>query len=184
MPKIDPHQSWLPLEARAAAEPNARRRGLLIQVRNHMEQEIKGQIDLLMETLTAHPVYHFWGNAPVVLEGQDAVRNFYLGMFARGGQQFEVVVERIVVDDDTVITEGQVKQVQTGASLLATHGRDTIDGQPLAPDDLVLTTTQLVTVWPADAEGKLIGEDIYFGHEPLRNAEIIHSSDLPDYYRI
>lgn len=60
MPKIDPHQSWLPLEARAAAEPDPHRRSLLTHVRDHMEHEIKGNLDALMETLCASPVYHFW----------------------------------------------------------------------------------------------------------------------------
>ena len=67
MPKIDPHRSWLALAARASQEPNPRRRGLLLKVRDHMESEIKGQLEPLMATLTADPVYHFWGNAPSVL---------------------------------------------------------------------------------------------------------------------
>jgi hypothetical protein len=181
VPRIDPHRSWLPLEARAAAEPNSRRRGLLLQVRDHMEHEIKGQLEPLMATLTATPVYHFWGASPFVLEGRDVVETFYRDMIARGGQQFEVVVERIVVDDDAVITEGQVKQVQRGAALLA-MGVESLGGEPVSEDDLILTTAQLVTVWPADADGRLIGEDIYFGHDPLRYAERIQRADLPDYF--
>ena len=50
-------------------------------------------------------------------------------------------------------------------------------------DDLILTTTQLITVWPAAADGRLFGEDIYFGHNPFRNAERISAADLPDYYQ-
>jgi len=183
MSKIEPHNSWLPLEARAAQETNPRRKGLLTEVRNHMEYEIKGQLEPLMGTLTGAPVYHFWGNQPSVLEGYDAVKGFYTDMMARGGQQFEVVVERIVVDDDAVITEGQVKQVYKGEMLLA-MGMQEINGEPLAPEDLVLTRAQLVTVWPADSDGKLIGEDIYFGHDPFMHAEKITKQDLPDYYQI
>ncbi len=183
MPKIDPHKSWLPLAARAATEPDARRRGLLLKVRDHMEHEIKGELDPLMATLTASPIYHFWGNAPGVLEGRDVIRGFYSDMMARGGQQFEVVVDRIVVDDDAVITEGQVKQVYKGSTLLA-MGMQELAGAPIAPDDLIMTTAQLVTVWPADADGLLIGEDIYFGHDPFRNAERIRREDLPDYYTL
>jgi hypothetical protein len=91
------------------------------------------------------------------------------------------VVDRIVVDDDAVITEGQVKQVYKGDALLA-MGLKELDGAPIAPDDLIMTTAQLVTVWPADADGLLIGEDIYFGHDPFRNAERIRREDLPEYY--
>ncbi|MEQ8859055.1 MAG: nuclear transport factor 2 family protein [Pseudomonadales bacterium] len=183
MAKIDPHRSWLPLEARAGQEPDARRRGLLLQVRNHMEHEIRGDLEPLMATLTDSPIYHFWGGAPSVLDGADAVRSFYRDMIERGGQQFEVVVQRIVVDATGVVTEGQVKQVYRGSALLA-MGLKEVAGAPLAADDLLLTTTQLVTVWPADADGRLIGEDIYFGHDPFRNAERIRPEDLPEYYRL
>ncbi len=183
MAKINPHQSWLALEERAAAETNPRRKQLLTEVRNHMEYEITGQLDALMGTLTAAPIYHFWGSEPSVLEGFDAVRGFYQDMFARGGQQFEVVVERIVVDDDAVITEGQVKIVHKGETLLA-MGRHELDGEPLQASDLLLTTAQLVTVWPADADGKLIGEDIYFGHDAFLRAEKISRDDLHDYFEL
>jgi len=183
MAKINPHHSWLPLEARAAEESNARRKGLLTEVRNHMEYEIKGQLEPLMGTLTASPVYHFWGSQPSVLEGYDAVKAFYTDMMTRGGQQFEVVVERIVVDDGAVITEGQVKQVYKGEALIA-MGMSELNGQPVSAGDLVLTTTQLVTVWPADSQGKLVGEDIYFGHDPFLRAEKITPADLPDYYQL
>lgn len=183
MARINPHDSWLPIEQRAAAETNPRHKKLLTEVRNHMEYEITGQLDALMGTLTASPIYHFWGGEPAVIEGFDAVRGFYEDMMSRGGQQFEVVVERIVVDDDAVITEGKVKIVHKGETLLA-MGKNELDGEPLDPKDLLLTTAQLVTVWPADADGKLIGEDIYFGHDPFLHAEKISEADLPDYYRL
>jgi len=98
-------------------------------------------------------------------------------------QQFEVVVERIVVDDGAVITEGQVKQVQRGATLLA-MGVGELAGAPVSESDLFLTTAQLVTVWPSDPDGKLVGEDIYFGHDPFKNVERITRADLPDYYQL
>ena len=117
---INPHHSWLALEERAAAEQNPRRKALVTAVRDHMEHEIKGELDPLMDTLTTHPIYHFWGQAePSVIEGREQVRAFYSGMFATGGQQFEVVVDKVVVSDNHVITEGQVKQVHRGASLAA-----------------------------------------------------------------
>jgi hypothetical protein len=148
-----------------------------------VEYEIKGLLDPLMGTLTASPVYHFWGSEPSVLEGHEAVRAFYSDMIARGGNQFEVVVDRIVVDDDAVITEGQVKQVYQGEALIA-MGMAELNGEPLANGELVLTTAQLITVWPGDPDGKLIGEDIYFGHDPFRRAEKISPEDLPGYYRL
>ena len=82
-------------------------------------------------------------------------------MFATGGEQFEVVVERIIVDDVGVITEGQVKQVYTSESL-RNMGLTSESIGGLEDHNLWLSNTQLVTVWPADPEAKLVGEDIYF----------------------
>ncbi len=183
MPLIEPYDSWLALEARAATETNPRYKALLTQVRDHMEYEIKGDLEPLMATLTAAPIYHFWGNAPNVIEGFEAVEAFYTGMIATGTQQFEVVVERIVVDDNTVITEGRVKQVYQGGGLLR-MGLTSANDVELAEAGLYLTDTQLITVWPADPDGKLLGEDIYFGQDPFTTLTAIDQADLPDYYRL
>jgi hypothetical protein len=184
MPKIEPHASWLPLEERAKREAEPRVRALLRAVRDHMEHEIRGDLELLMATLTAEPVYHFWNPAgSFKLEGAAAVRGFYTSMIAAGGNQFEVVVEKIVADRDNVITEGQVKQVQTGTALIAA-GRKEVGGAAVKPDELFLTRAQLVTVWPGAADGKLVGEDIYFGEDALASAVRITRADLPAYHRL
>lgn len=181
---IDPHHSWLSLEAAAAQESSPRRKALITEVRNHMEHEIKGQLDPLMDTLTANPIYHFWGSGePSVIEGRDAVRAFYAGMFQTGGQQFEVVVDKVVASDDHVITEGQVKQVYKGEALLA-MGVAKVGDADVQGGDLWLGDAQLVTLWPADADGKLIGEDIYFGASPFANLRKIEPSDLPPYFQL
>jgi hypothetical protein len=103
-------------------------------------------------------------------------------MIAAGGNQFEIVIKRIVADATSVITEGQVKQVYTGKELSA-MGRTDVHDAPIGNADLYLTTTQLITVWPSDPVGKLIGEDIYFGEPPLTHLEKITRADLPRGYR-
>jgi hypothetical protein len=181
MPKIDPHASWAPLHAKATAETHPRRKALLQEVGDHMEAEICGRIEPLMATLTAEPIYHFWGNMVMVLEGYAAVEEFYRNMIAGGGNQFQVITDNIIAGDDHVVTEGQVKQCYTGKELKA-MGRTEVNDEPLADDQLFVTTAQLVTVWPGDPDNKLIGEDIYFGSDPFGNIERIEASDLPDYY--
>lgn len=184
MYKINPHHSWLALEARAAAIEHPRHRALVLEVRDHMEHEIKGNLDALMATLTAEPTYHFWGGAQqMVLNGRAAVEGFYQNMIAAGGNQFEVVVEKIVVDDDAVITEGRVKQVSTGSSVLAA-GVSQVKGRDVGDTDLFLSNAQLITVWPADPDGKLIGEDIYFGEDAMSTLVPITAADLPPYHRL
>ena len=181
--QIDPHQSWLALEARAEQESNDLHRALLIGVRDHMEHEIRGDLEPLMATLVPEPVYHFWSENPFVLEGHAAVRGFYENMFAMGGNQFQVIVDRILVDDGGVVTEGQVKQVYRGAQIVA-MGMNELQGTAIVEDDLILATTQLITVWPAGDGAKLVGEDIYLAHSPLRNAQRIRKDALPAYYRL
>jgi hypothetical protein len=182
MPKIDPNASWGPLHAQAEQETDPRRKKLLQAVGDHMQAEICGRLDPLMDTLTAEPIYHFWGTNIMVLEGREAVTGFYSQMIAGGGNQFEVVVDNIIAGADHIVTEGQVKQCYTGKELLG-MGMTEVNGERIASHDLFVTTTQLVTVWPGDAEGKLIGEDIYFGSDPFANIERIEAGDLPDYYQ-
>lgn len=184
MTKIKPFDSWLPLEARAKSETNPRIRTLVRAVRDHMEHEIRGNMKELMATLTTEPVYHFWNPAgPFKLEGRAAVEGFYQNLIAAGGNQFEVVVEKIVASEDCVITEGKVKQVQKGSALLAAGIRE-VQGKAVREDELFLSCAQLVTLWPADANGKLVGEDIYFGENALATAVRIDRKDLPAGYRL
>ena len=101
MTKYDPHTSWLALQDKAAATNNATHKALLTEVAKHMEAEIKGQLEPLMATLQPEPIYHFWqiGGQKMILEGYDAVAGFYSNMFTTGGQQFQVICDKIIVDD-------------------------------------------------------------------------------------
>ena len=137
MPKINPHQSWLALEARLETESDPRVSTLIREVRDHMEFEIKGDLEPLMNTLTAEPVYHFYAQG-MVLEGRQAVQDFYSNMIAGGGNQFEVVVENVIADTGRVVTEGKVKQVYTGKEL-KNMGMAELEGEAVADDDLYLT---------------------------------------------
>jgi len=182
---FDPHASWLPLRERAANTDNPRHKKLLEEVANHMEAEINGRLEPLMATLTAQPVYHFWrvGLQNMVLEGYDAVAGFYSNMFTTGGEQFHVVLDRIIVDDGGVITEGQVRQVYKSADLSA-MGLTEVNGEAIGNHELWISNAQLITVWPADPDAKLVGEDIYFGEDPFTTLKPFERTELPDYYKL
>lgn len=183
--RFDPHASWLPLRERAAVTDNPRHKQLLEEVANHMEAEINGRLEPLMATLTAEPVYHFWRVGPenMVLRGYDAVAGFYSNMFTTGGEQFQVVLDRIIVDDGGVITEGQVRQVYKAQDLKA-MGLNEVNGEAIDSHELWLSNAQLITVWPADPEAKLVGEDIYFGEDPMSTLQPIKREELPAYYKL
>jgi len=165
--RFDPDRSWAPLERRIETESDPRCRQALEQVRDHMRTEIGGDLEGLMATLVDDPNYHLWG-LPVEAgpKGRAAVEAFYTQMIAGGGHRFEFAIERIVVDHDAVVTEGTMRQRIPGAAIAAS-GVEQVDGAPLDPEADYLSETQILTVWPIAADGRIMGEDIYFGSPPL-----------------
>jgi hypothetical protein len=166
-PQFDPEQSWKPLEARIAREKDPRCKALLEQVRDHMRTEIRGELEGLMATLVDDPQYHLWG-LPVEAgpKGRAAVERFYADMIAAGGNHFQFHIDRIVVDHDAVVTEGTMRQAMPGSALTAS-GVEAVDGEPVDAEARYMTMMQIITVWPAAEDGRLIGEDIYMGSPPM-----------------
>jgi limonene-1,2-epoxide hydrolase len=132
-----------------------------------MCSEIQGRFDELMETLTAEPQYHLWGfgeeNGP---KGRQAVAAFYRNMIASGGNRFQLDIRRIVVDEDSVVTEGAMIQRVSGA-VVAASGVKEVEGEAVDASAEYLTEWQILTVWPSDGKGKLLGEDVYTGSPPM-----------------
>jgi limonene-1,2-epoxide hydrolase len=160
--KFDPDSTWAPLEERIAREKNPRLRQLLQQVRDHMQTEIQGDLEALMNTLSDEPNYHFWGVEMDAPKGRAAVRVFYDQMISTGGNRFHFRIHRVVVDEDSVVTEGTMRQRVPGAAVTA-FGIEEVEGRAVEPEADYLAESQILTVWPADAEGRILGEDIYFG---------------------
>lgn len=166
-PPFDPERTWQALEERLKTETDPRRRLLLEGVRDHMRTEIRGQLEPLMATLVDEPRYHFWGmGAEVGPKGREAVESFYKQMIATGGNRFEFDVRRIVVDEDAVVTEGMMRQIFPGSAVQAS-GIEQVDGQPVEAEASYLAQYQILTVWPAAPDGRIMGEDIYMGGQPM-----------------
>jgi len=166
-PKFDPESSWAPLEARIDRENDPRRIQLLEQVRDHMRTEIRGELSDLMATLVDEPRYHLWGlDVEAGPKGRAAVEEFYSSMIASGGNHFHFDIRRIVVDEDAVVTEGRMLMRVPGSVLLAS-GIESVEGEPVDADATYISSGQILTVWPAAADGRLMGEDIYMGSPML-----------------
>lgn len=177
--KIDPTRTWAAVEAAYEAENDPRHKQLLKEVRNHMKTEVCGEIDPLMATLTAEPQYHIWGQGPEAgPKGRAAVRAFYEALIGSGGNLFEFNVAKIVVNDNAVVTEGRLRNAYAGAVVLAA-GVTEVNGEPVDANAKYVGNAQLLTVWPADPDGKLIGEDIYFGSSPFAHLEKLAPEDEP-----
>ena len=94
-----------------------------------------------------------------------------------------MVLDNIVADAGRVVTEGQVRQVYT-ADALAAQGVSAVGTTDLSSSELWLSNAQLVTVWPNDGAGQLVGEDIYFGQRPIDTLVPFDRAALPAYYRL
>ena len=156
--KIDPTRSWAAVEERLAATDNPRHRQLLQVLLDHLEAEATKDFDRLVSTLSDDPQYHFWipdAGFDAGPKGYDAVTAHYTQLYEEGRNTVQYDIERIVVDDYCIVTEGVFHQVFPGR-VLVDRGLEVDD--PSSPYAL---TMRLVLFWPYDADGKLTGEDSY-----------------------
>ena len=158
MTVIDKTRTWKVVEERLAVEKDPHKRKLLEIVLEHMLAEAAPDLERLMATLGEYPDYHLWGpqgdHGP---KGRDGVRKFYSDFVASGANHLEFDVDRLVVDDHAVITEGTMTMLYPGATLAAMgHAVDD-------PSAYYLYRDRMLVVWPFDENGTLIGEDSYSG---------------------
>jgi len=162
-PLVDPERSWLPLEKRMAEEKEPRRRQLLEQVRNHMRAELREQLEPVLATLVDEPVFNFFGGGmDGTLNGREPVVAYYKQMFAAGRMGAEFRLDRIAVDESSVVTEGVMLSKYSGEDLIAAGVKD-VGNEPVQKGKDYLGELPMIIMWPADKDGKLIGENIYMG---------------------
>jgi hypothetical protein len=136
---------------------------MLTEVVAHMVGEYTGNTPMVMATMMEEPVYHHWGLAPTPApDGRAEVMERYA---AAATTPRDFTIDRLVVDDDHVVTEGALK-LGLLAAVVEAMGADT-GGQPLEPGGRYLVELRVVVLWPFSAEAKIRGEDIYFGSTPI-----------------
>ena len=157
--RIDPQNTWRKVEERLKHEQSPRLRRNLETVLAHMKAETVGDLDGLMATITTkrEPQYHAYGTEDPVLnpKGRDAVRQFYAAFVASGAVTLELDVDRLVVDEHCIITEGLMKMAYPG-NLLKLMGHAVPD-----VDAFYLFRTRMCILWPMDEDGLVIGEHTY-----------------------
>ena len=87
------------------------------------------------------------------------MRDFYERFVASGAGRLQLDIDRLVVDRDRVLTEGAMRMAYPGRTLQA-MGIDVDD-----PDAYYLYEARIATLWPVDADGKVLGEDTYTGSD-------------------
>jgi len=159
--KLNPNNTWKLVEARLAREKHPVLRRNLELVLAHMKAEARADIEGVVETLVAKPRYviHDAPDDPLMNPqgSKDAVRKFYeLTIVQTGAHRLELACDRVIVDEESVFTEGVMRMAYPGATLRQ-MGIEVDD-----PDAYYLYETRMGVVWPVDpSEGKLIGEESY-----------------------
>ena len=157
MSLIDPARTWVKVEQRLEVETDAVLRRNLETILQHMKAEAAGVVDELLATLSEDVHYHSYGNTDPALnpQGKAAVRRFYDDFIASGATRLQLDVDRLVVDNNCVVTEGVMRMAYPGRTL-AIRGIDVDD-----LDAYYLYETRMAILWPMDDEGKVRGEDSY-----------------------
>lgn len=172
---IDPTRTWETLQRRLDETADARHRVVLTAVIEHMRAESEPDLDRLMSTLTPEPDYHFWnGGKDVGPKGTEGVRAYYTAFVGTRTNVLEYTLDRLVVDDHCLVTEGYLKQIYPG-SYAAAVGIEVDDEDA----DYLVVNRQLI-LWPVDENGLIGGEDSY--HSGPVSVTKIAFEDLPRQY--
>ena len=176
---IDPSVTFRLLKKRIAQTSNERHLEMLEQLLEHAEGEAASDLDTVMETLSTNPVYHTYNSGPHMSPvGRDAVRQFYVEEIINGGRYFfEFDMDRLIVDDHFIVTEGNFKSL--------CWGRDAQKGGLPAddPDAFYVMHTRLLIVWPFDEDAKITGEDSYSAITRRDFLQKIDDSQVPAAFR-
>jgi hypothetical protein len=159
---------WQPLLDRLARESDPVRRRNLEVVGRHVVEEVAGNLPALMATLVPEPVYTVWGASDSTgPEGRDEVLAWYEALVGSGRNRLDYVIHRVVVDEHTVVTEGDFQYAFAGDELAA---GSTEAGGTIVPDGRYLVSHRALILWPIDGSGLIEGEHIYAGerHRVLR----------------
>ena len=166
MLEIDPNRTWKLLADRLETEKNPLHRAQLESIIHHMKGEALGDIDQILSTVSPKAVYYAYDNSgapPRVFNGHSEIRGWYDNLLNTVSVNQEYRVERLVVDDYCIFTEGP-SRVGVKGTILQLAGIQGVD-----PDGLYLGGGRTLVIWPFDPEsGLLLGENIYsVGTAPL-----------------
>jgi hypothetical protein len=146
------------MDAKIAATRDERHKRHLQTVRDHMYYEKLLDPGSVMKTLSPKASYKLWvDGVDKGPKGFEAIREWYVDQNIRRQRTFVIQydLERVVVDDDVVVTEGQMNVVVDGQYAAKYFG------VKCEPHDVLLQSFRQVVFWPVDENSKLLGEDFY-----------------------
>jgi len=128
-----------------------------------------------MATLSPTPDYHFWVNGQDIgPKTADGVRAYYTAFVQSQANVLEFEIQRLVVDDNCLVTEGFLKMLCPGTAAASLGVQvDDEDG------DYLVVNRQLI-LWPIDEQGLIMAEDSY--HSGPVSVTKLSREDLPQQY--
>src|SRR5882757_9403227 len=174
---IDQTLTFRLIKERIARTSNPRHLLMLKQLLQHAQGEANGDLEVVMSTLSPNPRYHTYGRPTLSPVGREAVRRFYTEtVFGAGLHFFQFDVDRIVVDDDTIVTEGDSSTLLWGRDAKQT-------GFPIDDEEaFYLMRLRMILVWPFDEDCLIRGEDSYSAITRQDFLEKVEESRLPAKY--
>jgi hypothetical protein len=157
---IDPYRTWLTLSERLKTERNPFHRAQLEKIIYHMKGEARGAVDQILTTVSPKATYISYDKPegpPRVFTGHTEIREFYRQLLDTVSVDVEFFVERLVVDDYCVVTEGPSKSAMKGTTL------HRLGVKVIEPDAFYLSEGRTLVLWPFDQDGMILGEYIYRG---------------------
>ncbi len=174
---IEPGIAGRRLRERLAKTESPRQRAMLETVIEHLDAEVDLSLERLLATLAPEPKYHLWANgADYGPKGRDAIAAYYTQLVVEKRGVLEFDIERIVVDDDCVVTEGWIRAINKGA--IARPRGWMVDDD----EGDYLVTQRVVLFWPFNEAGQMVGEDGYANLDPLA-VRRLDESELPETYK-
>jgi hypothetical protein len=173
---IDQTLTYKDIEAKLAQTTNPRHRLMLERLAQHARGEVEEDLDAVLGTLGPNPVYKSSiETAAMNPQGMDAVVRFYKEeIFGKGRHCLESLKPRMLVSDEAIVTEGQVRSVHWGRDLIEA-------GTPVDDaDGFYLLTYQMLIVWPYDEAGRITGEESWSRRTGADYIRKISEADLPE----
>jgi len=163
------------VDARIAETTNEKHLAQLQVLRAHMHGEVTEDVDALLATISPKRVqYRTWGATPdLEPDSHEGVREFYYERKRLGQLYFQFDIDRLIVADDALVTDGVMHSLMPG-QVAAYLGLGEVDESAI-----YLVDTRMIITWPFDDNGLLIGEESYTVPVKL---ERLDPADVPQEY--
>jgi hypothetical protein len=176
---IDQTLTYKDIEEKLAGASNPRHRLMLERLLQHARGEVEEDLEAVLATLAPNPVYKSSIETPGMNPtGMEEVVRFYKEqIFGKGRHCLESTKPRILVSDEAIVTEGQVRSVHWGRDLIDT-GTQVDD-----PDGFYLLTYRMLIVWHYDEACRITGEESWSRRTGADYMRKISEADLPESFK-